>query len=102
MREVTNNTMQSISLNDGTILAAAGHAGSTKPVPGFDASEENAEEKQKRFETQLESLVESGAISVNEKSQLRAVPPQPAAPKATEDAAEKIAAADDAKAKEKK
>ena len=95
--EVTNKTMQSLSLGDGTILAAAGHDGATKFVVGFDADEEGGAEKQIRFERQLKILADSGAISVSEKSPLRAVPAQQKqAPKADEEAARRIAAADDA------
>jgi len=32
MKEVTNNSMQPVTLDDGTILAAAGTEGSTKPI----------------------------------------------------------------------
>ncbi|HKO43334.1 MAG TPA: hypothetical protein VJU84_08590 [Pyrinomonadaceae bacterium] len=40
MREVTNLRTQPITLEDGTILAAAGSAGSTKPVGALSDRDE--------------------------------------------------------------
>ncbi|HEY6232806.1 MAG TPA: hypothetical protein VIW64_16195 [Pyrinomonadaceae bacterium] len=60
MKEVTNNTRRVQTLSDGTILAASGTAGATKSIAALSDGD------QKR-------LVNSGAISVRDKSPLKAV-----------------------------
>jgi hypothetical protein len=62
MKEVTNQTSQPLSLDDGTVLAAAGTPGSTKQVSGLAESDQ-------RFSAR-------GMISVRE-TKLQAVPPAP-------------------------
>jgi hypothetical protein len=65
---VTNLTMTSLTLGDGTILAAAGHPGASKPVDVFSDND------QKR-------LADRGLVSV---ADLRTeVAPPPAKPEAT-------------------
>lgn len=94
MKELVNLTERPLELDGGIegglILAAAGTEGSIKTVEELSDADQ--------------LFVARGWIVVRDKQQpLRAVPPQqPQAPKPGEDAAEKIAAADDAKARDKK
>lgn len=86
MKQVTNLHTQPLALEDGTILAAAGTDGATKTVDSLGEADVR--------------LVDRDLISVRDQG-LKAVPaaakPNVPAPRASEDASDKIAADDDAK-----